>query len=239
MNIDITKEMLPILPGIHYSMGGVKTDVDGRTAVPGLYSAGEAACVSVHGANRVGANSLLDTLVFGRKAAEHAVPWLKGKTFKPIPESVVEKDRQMIRGVLDRPLNGDRIAKIRRDMGVSMSANVGLFRTPERIEQQLAQLKELRARYEKVGVEDKGKVFNTDLLFHIELGYMLDCAEMITKSALERKESRGAHTRLDYPKRDDENWLKHIVLTRQSDGSEKMSYTPVTITQWQPQERKY
>ncbi len=239
VNIDITKEMLPILPGIHYSMGGVKTDVDGRTAVPGLYSAGEAACVSVHGANRVGANSLLDTLVFGRKAAEHAVPWLKGKTFKPIPESVVEKDRQMIRGVLDRPLNGDRIAKIRRDMGVSMSANVGLFRTPERIEQQLAQLKELRARYEKVGVEDKGKVFNTDLLFHIELGYMLDCAEMITKSALERKESRGAHTRLDYPKRDDENWLKHIVLTRQSDGSEKMSYTPVTITQWQPQERKY
>ena len=239
VNIDITKEMLPILPGIHYSMGGVKTDVDGRTAVPGLYSAGEAASVSVHGANPVGANSLLDTLVFGRKAAEHAVPWLKGKTFKPIPESVVEKDRQMIRGVLDRPLNGDRIAKIRRDMGVSMSANVGLFRTPERIEQQLAQLKELRARYEKVGVEDKGKVFNTDLLFHIELGYMLDCAEMITKSALERKESRGAHTRLDYPKRDDENWLKHIVLTRQSDGSEKMSYTPVTITQWQPQERKY
>jgi succinate dehydrogenase / fumarate reductase flavoprotein subunit len=239
VNIDVAKELLPILPGVHYIMGGVKTDVDGLTPVPGLYSAGEAACVSVHGANRVGANSLLDTLVFGRKAAEHAVPWIKGKTFKPIPESVVEKDRAMIRGVLDRPVNGDRIAKIRRDMGISMSANVGLFRTPERIEKQLATLKELRARYEKVGVEDKGNVFNTDLLFHIELGYMLDCAEMITKSALERKESRGAHTRLDYPKRDDENWLKHIVLTLQPDGSEKMSYTPVTITQWQPQERKY
>jgi succinate dehydrogenase / fumarate reductase flavoprotein subunit len=239
VNIDITKEMLPILPGVHYIMGGVKTDVDGLTPVPGLYSAGEAACVSVHGANRVGANSLLDTLVFGRKAAEHAVPWIKGKTFKPIPESVVDKDRKMIQGVLDRPLNGDRIAKIRRDMGISMSANVGLFRTPERIEQQLAHLKELRARYDKVGVEDKGKLFNTDVLFHIELGFMLDCADMITKSALERKESRGAHTRLDYPNRDDANWLKHIVLTRQPDGSEKMTYSPVTITQWQPQERKY
>jgi len=239
VNIDIAKELLPILPGVHYIMGGVKTDVDGLTSIPGLYSAGEAACVSVHGANRVGANSLLDTLVFGRRAADHAVPWMQGKTFKPIPESVVEKDRAMIRGIMDRPTNGDRIAKIRRDMGISMSANVGLFRTPERIQKQLDTLKELRARYEKVGVEDKGKVFNTDLLFHIELGYMLDCAEMITKSALERKESRGAHTRLDYPKRDDENWLKHIVLTKQPDGSEKMTYQPVTITQWQPQERKY
>jgi succinate dehydrogenase / fumarate reductase flavoprotein subunit len=239
VNIDITKEVLPILPGVHYIMGGVKTDVDGLTAMPGLYSAGEAACVSVHGANRVGANSLLDTLVFGRKAAEHAVPWIKGKTFKPIPESVVEKDRQMIQSVLDRPLNGDRVAKIRREMGLSMSANVGLFRKPERIEQEIATLKELRARYEKVGVEDKGKLFNTDVLFHIELGFMLDCADMIAKSALERKESRGAHTRLDYPERDDKNWLKHIVLTRQPDGSESMTYSPVTITQWQPQERKY
>jgi succinate dehydrogenase / fumarate reductase flavoprotein subunit len=193
----------------------------------------------VHGANRVGANSLLDTLVFGRRAADHAVPWLQGKKFKPIPESVVEKDRAMIRGIVDRPNNGDRIAKIRRDMGVSMSANVGLFRSPDRLEKQVEMLKDIRARYEKVGVEDKGKVFNTDLLFHIELGYMIDCAEMITKSAIERKESRGAHTRLDYPNRDDANWLKHIVLTKQPDGSEQMSYTPVTITQWQPQERKY
>ncbi len=239
VNIDITKELLPILPGVHYIMGGVKTDIDGLTPMPGLYSAGEAACVSVHGANRVGANSLLDTLVFGRRAAEHAVPWLQGKKFKPVPESVVEKDRKMVRDILDRPQSGERVAKIRRDMGETMSANVGLFRTPERLTKQLENLKGIRERYEKVGVEDKGKVFNTDLLFHIELGYMIDCAEMITKSALERKESRGAHTRLDFPKRDDENWLKHIVLTKQPDGSEKMSYLPVTITQFQPQERKY
>ncbi len=239
VNIDITKELLPILPGVHYSMGGVKTDVDGLTPMPGLYSAGEAACVSVHGANRVGANSLLDTLVFGRRAAEHAIPWMQGKTFKPVSESVVENDRKMIQEILDRPRNDDRVAKIRKDMGLSMSANVGLFRSPDKLEQQLEELKTIRARYEKVGVDDKGKVFNTDLLFHIELGFMIDCAEMITKSAIERKESRGAHTRLDFPNRDDENWLKHIILTKQPDGSEKMTYTPVTITQFQPQERKY
>jgi succinate dehydrogenase / fumarate reductase flavoprotein subunit len=239
VNIDIAKELLPVLPGVHYIMGGVKTDIDGLTPMPGLYSAGEAACVSVHGANRVGANSLLDTLVFGRRAAEHAVPWMQGKTFKPISEKVVENDRKMITDVVNRPMNGDRVAKIRRDMGVSMSANVGLFRSPDRLEAQLVELKALRARYEQVGIEDKGKLFNTDLLFHIELGYMLDCAEMITKSAIERKESRGAHTRLDFPNRDDENWLKHIVLTKQPDGSEKMSYIPVTITEYQPEERKY
>ncbi|HEX5480735.1 MAG TPA: FAD-binding protein [Dehalococcoidia bacterium] len=239
VNVDLTKELLPILPGVHYIMGGVKTDVDGLTPMPGLYSAGEAACVSVHGANRVGANSLLDTLVFGRRAAEHAVPWLREQKFSRVPESVVEKDRQMLRGILDRPMNGDRVAKIRRDMGVSMSANVGIFRSPDKLNQQMENLKEIRARYDKVGVEDKGSCFNTDLLFHIELGYMLDCAEMITKSAIERKESRGAHTRLDFPDRNDADWLKHIVLTRQPDGSEKMSYLPVTITEWQPQERKY
>jgi succinate dehydrogenase / fumarate reductase flavoprotein subunit len=239
VNIDLTKELLPIQPGVHYIMGGVKTDVDGATIIPGLYSAGEAACVSVHGANRVGANSLLDTIVFGKRAAEHAVNWLRGETFGPVPESVVEKDRSMIRGILDRPLSGDRVAKIRRDMGVDMLANVGLFRSPDKLAHQMENLKSIRQRYNEVGVEDKGSVFNTDLLFHIELGYMIDCAEMITKSAIERKESRGAHTRLDYPNRDDENWLKHIVLTKQPDGSERMTYAPVTITEWQPQERKY
>jgi succinate dehydrogenase / fumarate reductase flavoprotein subunit len=220
-------------------MGGIKTDVDGLTPVPGLYAAGEAACVSVHGANRVGANSLLDTLVFGRRAAEHAVPWLREQHFKPVPESVVENDRKMICEILDRPMNGDRVAKIRLDMGTSMNENVGMFRHPDKLAKQLEINKDLRKRYASVGVEDKGKIFNTDLLFHIELGFMLDCADMIVTSAIERKESRGAHTRLDYPNRDDENWLKHIALTRQPDGTEKMSYIPVTITEWQPQERKY
>jgi succinate dehydrogenase/fumarate reductase flavoprotein subunit len=124
-------------------------------------------------------------------------------------------------------------------MGLSMSENVGLFRAPDKLQQQVSVLNEIRSRYERVGVDDKGKVFNTDLLFHIELGYMIDCAEMIVKSAIERTESRGAHMRLDHPNRDDANWLKHIVLTKQPDGSAQMSYAPVTITDWQPQERKY
>ncbi|MEX2245971.1 MAG: FAD-binding protein [Dehalococcoidia bacterium] len=239
VNVDITKELLPIRPGIHYAMGGIKTDSNGATVLPGLYSAGEAACVSVHGANRVGANSLLDTIVFGRRAAEHAVSWIKGQQFRPVPESVVDRDRKMICDILERPMNGDRVAKIRLDMGMTMNENVGIWRTPDKLEQQMSLLTQLRARYAKAGVEDKGKVFNTDLLFHIELGFMFDCAEMTVTSAIERKESRGAHTRLDFPNRDDENWLKHIMLTRQPDGSEKMSYLPVTITQWQPQERKY
>jgi succinate dehydrogenase / fumarate reductase flavoprotein subunit len=187
----------------------------------------------------VGANSLLDTIVFGRRAAEHAVAWLRNETFGPVPESVIEKDRAMIQNILDRPKSEDRVAKIRLDMGNEMSENVGLFRTPERLRKQVENLRTTRARYEKVGIDDKGKVFNTDLLFHIELGYMIDCADMIAKSAIERTESRGAHTRLDFPNRDDENWLKHIVLTKQPDGSEKMTYAPVTITEWQPQERKY
>ncbi len=241
VNIDITKDLLPIRPGVHYIMGGARTDIDGLTSMPGLYAAGEVACVSVHGANRVGANSLLDTLVFGRRSAEHTVDWIRngGCKFRPIPERVVDNDRAMICNILERPMNGDRVAKIRRDMGESMSANVGMFRSPDKLEQQVKVLKGIRERYEQAGVEDKGKVFNTDLLFHIELGYMIDCAEMITKSAIERKESRGAHYRLDYRERNDAEWLKHIVLTRQPDGTEKMSYRPVTITQWQPQERKY
>jgi succinate dehydrogenase / fumarate reductase, flavoprotein subunit len=239
VNIDVSKDLLPIRPGVHYIMGGVKTDSHGATSMPGLYSAGEAACVSVHGANRVGANSLLDTLVFGRRAAERAVACMGEQKYRPIPESVVEPDRKMIAGILDRPMNGDRIAKVRRDMGESMNENVGMFRSPEKLERQLEELKAIRQRYDAVGVEDKGKVFNTDLLFHIELGYMIDCAEMIVTSAIERKESRGAHTRLDFPDRNDDEWLKHIVLTRQPDGTEKMEYQPVTITQWQPQERKY
>ena len=239
VNIDLSKELLPIQPGVHYIMGGVKTDADGATPMPGLYSAGEAACVSVHGANRVGANSLLDTLVFGRRAAEHACNWIRSQNFKPIPESVIEGERRMIQQIVDRPMNGDRVAKIRLDMGVSMNENVGMYRHPDKLNKQLEVLKEIRQRYQRVGIEDKGKVFNTDLLFHIELGYMIDCAEMITKSALERRESRGAHTRLDFPDRDDANWLKHIVLTRKPDGSEEMSYLPVTITRWEPQERKY
>jgi succinate dehydrogenase / fumarate reductase, flavoprotein subunit len=219
-------------------MGGVKTDVDGLTNVPGLYAAGEAACVSVHGANRLGANSLLDTIVFGRRSGVHAARMAKEDT-RPLPsESHARATEERLKKIVDRPLNGDRTAHIRLDMGNMLSEKVQVFRTEENLKEAVEDLREIRRRWEQVGVENKGKVFNTDLLFMLELGYMIDCAEMTAVSAVERKESRGAHYRNDYPQRDDANWLKHIACTYSPEGP-KLSEVPITITRWQPQERKY
>jgi succinate dehydrogenase / fumarate reductase flavoprotein subunit len=237
-NVDIVKEPIPIKPGMHYAMGGIKTDVHGATSVHGLYAAGEVACVSVHGGNRLGANSLLDTVVFGRRSGVASAAFARGTQSKAVPESALEGEQRRLQEILDRPANGDRTAQIRLDMGVSMDRNVGVYRIQDKLEQQRDEIQKLKERYAKVGVEDKGKVFNTDLLFQLELGYLLDCAEAIVASALVRTESRGAHYRLDYPKRDDENWLKHVLLTYTPEGF-RVDYTPVTITQWQPQERKY
>jgi len=238
VNVDIVKEPIPVRPGCHYAMGGVKTDVEGATPLPGLYAAGEAACVSVHGGNRLGANSLLDTVIFGRRAAVAATQF--GRTISPplVPDRVIEDERQRLQDILDRPKNGDRVAQIRWDLGVSMDNNVGVFRTVEGLEQQRGEVAKLRERYAKVPVEDKGKVFNTDLLFHLELGYLLDCADAIVISAIDRKESRGAHTRLDYPERNDQEWLKHVLLSHTPEGV-RLDYAPVTITQWVPKERVY
>ncbi|MEX0785596.1 MAG: FAD-binding protein [Dehalococcoidia bacterium] len=236
--VDIVKEPIPIRPGCHYAMGGIKTDVDGATPVAGLYAAGEAACVSVHGGNRLGANSLLDTVIFGRRSGIAATA--KGREIgaPSVPESVIEHERARIQALLDRPANGDRVAKIRWDMGVSMDKNVAVFRTAEGLDEEQATIAALKKRYETVPVEDKGKVFNTDLLFALELGYLLDCAECIVLGAIERKESRGSQFRLDFPQRNDADWLKHILLTYTPEGV-RMDYQPVTITQWPPKERTY
>ena len=236
--VDIVKEPIPIRPGAHYAMGGVKTDSDGRTAVPGLYAAGEAACVSVHGGNRLGANSLLDTVIFGRRSGLHATEAGRSVKAPSIPDSVIENERKRLQVIMDRPKNGDRVAQVRLDLGLSMDKNVAVFRTGEALDEEHGIVKQLKERYKTVPVEDKGKVFNTDLLFHLELGYVLDCAEAIVLGAIERKESRGAQFRLDFPKRDDANWLKHILLYYSPEGV-RMEYAPVTITQWTPQERKY
>jgi succinate dehydrogenase / fumarate reductase flavoprotein subunit len=236
--VDIVKEPIPIRPGAHYAMGGVKTDSDGMTSVPGLYAAGEAACVSVHGGNRLGANSLLDTVIFGRRSGAHASESARTEKAPSIPDSVIEDERKRLQAILDRPKNGDRVAQIRLDLGVSMDKNVAVFRNAEGLEEELGIVQQMKERYAKVPVEDKGKVFNTDLLFHLELGFVLDCAEAIVLGAVERKESRGAQFRLDYPKRDDANWLKHIMLYYSPEGV-RMDYAPVTITQWAPQERTY
>ena len=183
-------------------MGGIKTDVDGQTRVPGIYAAGECANVSVHGGNRLGANSLLDTVIFGRRSGVHAAEVAKNKDYKPVNvEAWLRMRRRGFRDILNRPANGDRVASIRLDMGTVMNDYLGVFRDEEGMKTALEALGPLKERYETVPVENKGRTFNTDLIFQLELGFMLDCAETIVISGIERKESRGAHSRTDYTER--------------------------------------
>ena len=236
--VDIMEEPIPIQPGMHYQMGGVKTDVNGLTPLPGLYAAGEAACVSVHGGNRLGANSLLDTLVFGRRSGEHASDMARKTPHKSITDEAADGDRQFIRDLLDNDSNGDMFGKLRLDLGRTMNRHLAVFRDHDGIETAMAEIRAIRERFRNVSVPDKGKTFNTNLLFTLELGFMIDCAETIAVSALERTESRGAHTRTDMPDRDDENWLRHILVAQGADGPE-IEHQPVVITQWSPEVRSY
>lgn len=238
-NVDITKQPIPVRPGMHYIMGGVKTDSDGKTTLPGLYAAGECACVSVHGGNRLGANSLLDTIVFGRRSGEHAANTYVSQPYKPVNEKAwLAREESKLKGLSDNKENGERWSKIRLELGKTMDQYTGVFRTTEGMKTALSTIGKLKEHYSKVVVQDKGRVFNTELIFALELDYMLTCGELILRGGLERKESRGAHYYLDYPKRDDANWLKHILLTKTPDGP-KASYLPVVITKWKPEERKY
>ena len=237
--VDITKEPIPVRPGMHYIMGGIKTDVDGRTSIPGLYAAGECANVSVHGGNRLGANSLLDTVVFGRRAGHHAVQVAQDVPYKTFNvEAYAERAEDDLRELFSRDSNGHRWSKIRLDLGTAMDQHFGVFRDEEGMQTARKSLEGFKEAYGRVALQDKGRVFNTDLIFTLELGFMLDCAEGIILSGLERKESRGAHSRRDYPKRDDDNWLKHVLVTRTASGPE-VSLLPAVITQWKPEERKY
>ncbi len=237
--VDMIKEPIPIRPGMHYMMGGIKTDVDGLTNLPGVYAAGECACVSVHGGNRLGANSLLDTIVFGERSGNHAAEASQNTHYVEFDVlGAVKKEEQRIQEFLDRPNNGDRIASIRLGMGESMNRNLAVYRNQEGMEETLGDLKQLNGRFNTVPVDNKGRIFNTDLVFGLELGFMLDCAEPIVVSALDRKDSRGAQARTDFPNRDDENWMKHLVVTKGETGPE-LSYSPVSVTKWTPEERKY
>ena len=238
-NVDMVEAPVPIRPGMHYQMGGIKADVDGITAVPGLYAAGEAACVSVHGGNRLGANSLLDTLVFGRRSGEHAVQQSKSMSYQPIDDTAADSDRSSIQEMLDRDSGGELFGKVRLELGQTMNTYLAVFRDQQGMETASSEVTQLRERFAKVVVADKGKTFNTNLLFTLELDFMLDCAEAIVISALERKESRGAHTRTDLPDRDDENWLKHILVGRDGEGGHEVQHLPVVITEWEPQVRAY
>ncbi|MCI0846035.1 MAG: FAD-binding protein [Chloroflexi bacterium] len=237
--VDMVKDLIPIRPGMHYMMGGIKTDVDGLTNVPGVYAAGECACVSVHGGNRLGANSLLDTIIFGQRSGNHAADACRELEFVEFNvDEAVSREEKRIQAMLDRPQNGDRIASVRLAMGQTMNKNLAVYRDQAGMDETLHDLVGLRERYTTVPVDSKGRVFNTDLVFALELGFMLDCAETITVSAQDRKDSRGAQARTDFPDRDDENWMKHVTVLKGEEGPD-ISYLPVTITQWTPETRKY
>ncbi len=244
LGVDPVKQPMPVQPTAHYAMGGIPTNMYGEvvidtnnTVLPGLYAAGECACVSVHGANRLGTNSLLDITVFGKHAGMRAAEYARGADFQPLPADPTAFTRQQ----LDKLLNGkgtERATDIANEMKAVMMEHVSVFRVEEGMSQALEKIRELKARFQNVGVSDKGKVFNTDLLNTWELGNLLDLAEVTTVAALARKESRGAHARDDYPKRDDANWMKHSLAWLE-DGQVRLDYKPVVITKYQPKERVY
>jgi succinate dehydrogenase / fumarate reductase, flavoprotein subunit len=237
--VDITHEPIHIKPGNHYTMGGVKTDVKGATDIPGLYAAGEVACVSVHGGNRLGANSLLDTLIFGKHSGRDAAVRAKRIEMPNLSRATLADEERKIDEVSAREKgSGPRISEIRGQLGKVMDEHVSVFRDADGIKFALETVKELKERATKAYIDDRGSVFNQDVLGAIELGYMLDCAECSCVAALHRTESRGAQYRTDFPERNDEEWLKHIDLSLNSDGPE-ISYSEVTMTQWEPEERTY
>jgi succinate dehydrogenase / fumarate reductase flavoprotein subunit len=237
--VDITREPIHIKPGNHYTMGGVKTDVNGATPIPGLYAAGEVACLSVHGGNRLGANSLLDTLIFGRRSGKHAATRAKQVDgAKPAEAALTDSEREVAELIARDHGNGRRISVLRRELGETMDRFVAVFREEEGIQAALDRVKKLQDELPNAYIDDRGTVFNQDVLGAIELGFMLDQAECTCVAALHRTESRGAQYRTDFPERNDDEWLKHIELTPNGDVPE-VRYSPVAITQWQPAERTY
>ncbi len=240
LGIDLSEHPVPVRPGVHYIMGGVKTDVNGATAVPGLYAAGECANVSVHGANRLGANSLLDTVVFGRRSAVHASRYIKSVDAGSGSDEHLNAAKARIQSLLDREPN-ENWASVRNYMANEMTKGIGVFRDQSSMEGAKAAIDSVGERMPKISVQNKGKVFNTDLIFTLEMEFMADVAKAIVHSALTRKESRGAHFRTDITERDDETWLKHTLAYQDDDNEDgvRVETSPVTITKWEPVKRVY
>jgi succinate dehydrogenase / fumarate reductase flavoprotein subunit len=236
--VDPIYEPIPVRPGAHYHMGGVDTDIWGQTNVEGLYAAGECACVSVHGANRLGGNALMETITYGKRAGRHAAEWALSHTTVEVPVSAETDAKRELKELLDRT-EGERPWSIRDELAQTMHENFGVFRREEQMQRQGEIVASLRDRFEHVVVEDKGQVFNTDLTQALELGFLLELAECMVVAGIARKESRGAHARPhDFPERDDENYMKHTLVWIE-DGRPQLEWRPVTMTKWQPQERKY
>jgi len=245
LGLDPATQPLPVEPTAHYAMGGIPTTVNAEALadehggrIPGLYAAGECACVSVHGANRLGTNSLLDIIVFGRRGgiamAEHA----GSVEFSDLPDEPEAPSRDLLATLLDRTA-GEPVANIRAELQNAMMKDCGVVRSAASLEHVGAKIVELKGRYRQASVQDKSKVFNTELLEAVELGFMLDLAEVTVAAALNRTESRGGHYREDFPSRDDHAWLRHSMVFRGRDGTSKLSYKPVTVTKYLPQERTY
>ncbi len=245
IGMDCITDPLPIQPTAHYSMGGIPTDKDGHviiddkgTQLTGFFAAGECACVSVHGANRLGTNSLLDAVVFGKRTGIAALKFAKGPRLSDMKEDeVLAPVKERISAVFSSP-GTESINDIRDELKENMMSNCGVFREKEGLNKGLEKVKELRERYKNGKITDKSKLFNNELIEVLELGHMLEFSEIIFKGAIAREESRGAHSRTDFPKRDDRNWLKHTLAYLTEDGIE-LKYKPVTITKYQPEERKY
>lgn len=251
LGVDPVHEPVPVMPTAHYAMGGIPTNVDAEvlrdntTVVPGLYAAGECACVSVHGSNRLGTNSLLDINVFGKRAGNNAVRYAATVGFTPLPADPAGPIRELVES-LRNSSGTERISAIRKELQEEMDRNAQVFRTDESLEAVTDTIGRLRERYKSIAVQDRGKRFNTDLLEAIELGFLLDLAEVVVYSARNRKESRGGHMRDDFPDRDDAGYMKHTMAylvgdAHSNDASDhiKLDWKPVTITRYQPMERKY
>ena len=244
LGVDPISEPVPVQPTAHYAMGGIPTTIHTEVIgdaknniIPGLYAAGEVACASLHGANRLGTNSLGDLIVFGRRAGIYAAKYAAQASFNKLPE----QPQDFTRNLLDKALNGpskERVSHIRKDMQETMQDNASVFRTDETLSKQIEIVKELKARYKDIGVEDQGEQYNTELMEALELGFLIDNAEALVYAAHNRKESRGAHSREDYKERDDTEWLKHTLVHKDGDGV-CIDYKPVTLGKYEPKPRVY